>query len=94
MSGQDKSSVSKKIGQEFVGLDDLMTPVWIYDTTRFCIYWANKPALALWGSESLQELTSRDFQPETSEAVHQTLLSYLENFERGEAICRWWRLSP
>ena len=94
MGGQKKSHVSAINFQEIVGLDDLVTPVWIYDTTHFCIYWANKRALELWGSESLDELRSRDFKPETSDAVHQTLLSYFENFERGEAVSRWWRLSP
>ena len=79
---------------ELVSLDNLVTPVWVYDISDFSIYWANQRALALWESDDLQELTSRDFKPETSQAVHQTLLSYLEQFERGETISRWWRLSP
>jgi len=91
ISNLEKSSSTP---QNFVSLDDLITPVWIYDTTRFHIHWANKRALALWESDSLKELISRNFRPETSEAINQTLLSYLDDFERAKSISRWWRFSP
>ncbi|TQV79504.1 EAL domain-containing protein [Exilibacterium tricleocarpae] len=75
-------------------LNDLVTPVWIYDTLNFRIYWANKSGLVLWGSDALEELRARDFKPETSEAVNQTLLAFLEEFKQGHKVSRWWRLSP
>ncbi len=80
--------------QNFIALDDLITPIWIYDTTRFHIHWANKRALLLWESDNLEELISRDFKAETSDAINQTLLSYLDDFEHTQSISRWWRLSP
>ena len=74
--------------------DQLQTPVWIYDTVNFRIHWANSSALDLWQADSLPELTSRDFRTDASDAVYQTLLTYLDEFEKGHSICRWWRLSP
>ncbi len=74
--------------------DQLQTPVWIYDTVNFRIHWGNKSALALWEADSLEELTARDFSTDASDAVYQTLLSYLDEFRAGRTISRWWRLSP
>lgn len=74
--------------------DQLQTPVWIYDTVNFRIHWANRTALRLWQAEDLAELTSRDFRTDASDAVYQTLLTYLDEFEKGRSICHWWQLSP
>lgn len=74
--------------------DQIQTPVWIYDTLNYRISWANRSALKLWQADSLEELVARDFRAETSEAVHRTLLSYLEEFEKSHTISRWWRLTP
>ena len=63
--------------------DQLQTPVWIYDTVNFRIHWGNKSALALWEADSLEELTARDFSTDASDAVYQTLLSYLDEFRAG-----------
>lgn len=75
-------------------LDALKSAVWIYDVLNYRIHWANKSALRLWESEDLSELTARDFRPGSSEAVQQTLCSYLEEFKRGRVIDRWWQISP
>lgn len=74
--------------------DQLQTPVWIYDTVNFRMHWANNSALRLWQADDLSELTSRDFRTDASDAVYQTLLTYLDEFEKGHSICRWWRLTP
>ncbi len=74
--------------------DQLLTPVWIYDTVNSRIHWANQSALRLWQADSLEELTSRDFSVDASDAVQQTLLAYLEEFEKGRTLRHWWRISP
>lgn len=75
-------------------VDHLKNPIWIYDTVNYGVYWANRAALALWESDCLNELTSRDFEPDTSDAVQETLLAYLDQFRAGEIIDRWWQISP
>lgn len=75
-------------------LNDLVTAVWIYDIDNYCIVWANDAALELWESQSLEELQSRDFQPETSNAVQQTLKDYQQIFKAGKSLSRLWRFSP
>jgi len=84
----------KTLGFMLKILDNMVTSVWIYDIENYCIYWANRAALVLWESDSLQELTSRDFKPDTSNAVQETLIDYQRLFEKGESISRFWRYSP
>lgn len=77
-----------------LGVDHLKNPIWVYDTVHYGIYWANRAALQLWESDDLNELISRDFKPDTSDAVQETLLAYLDQFQNGEVIDRWWQISP
>ncbi len=77
-----------------LGLEQLQTPIWIYDTQKFCIHWANTKGLELWQAESLQELSTRNFRPEMSDAIYTTLSAYLDDFSAGHTINRWWQLSP
>ena len=41
--------------------DRLRRPVWLYDPHRSRGVYANRPALALWGAETLEDLLARDF---------------------------------
>ncbi len=75
-------------------LDVLKSAVWIYDVLNYRIHWANSAALKLWESNDLAELSARDFKPGSSDAVQQTLCSYLDEFKRGRVIDRWWQISP
>ncbi|WP_299981501.1 diguanylate cyclase [uncultured Pseudoteredinibacter sp.] len=79
---------------DHLDLDALKSAVWVYDVLNYRIHWANTAALKLWESEDLAELTARDFRPGSSAAVQQTLCSYLDEFERGRVIDRWWQISP
>ncbi len=63
-------------------IKDLAIPVWIYDIDNYCIQWANQPALALWESDSPEELYSRDFKLVTSKAVESRLLEYRRAFKK------------
>ena len=74
--------------------DSLVTAIWLYDVENYCMIWANKAGLALWESDSLEELTSRDFKPGSSEAVQQTLIDYQQIFQSGRTLSRIWRYSP
>lgn len=75
-------------------LDALVSAVWIYDIENYGIVWANRAALVLWESESLEELCCRDFSQGSSDAVQQTLLDYQVKFKQGEHLSRLWRISP
>lgn len=74
--------------------DDLLTALWIYDIDKYQIFWANKAALSLWESDSLTELKSRDFKPETSHAVQETLLDFQQLFAQSKTVSVFWRYSP
>ena len=74
--------------------DTLVTAIWLYDIENYCIIWANKAALTMWESDSLEELTSRDFKPGSSEATQQALIDYQQIFKAGKTLSRTWRYSP
>ncbi|WP_165840103.1 putative bifunctional diguanylate cyclase/phosphodiesterase [Motiliproteus coralliicola] len=75
-------------------LNSLVTSVWIYDIDNYRIVWANNAALHLWESNSLEELSSRDFKPGSSDAVQQTLRDYQQVFKSGQTLSRFWQYSP
>lgn len=74
--------------------ENLVTALWIYDIDNYCIVWANKAALELWQSDSLEELTARDFKPGTSKAVQETLRDYQLVFSAGKTIAKNWLYYP
>ncbi|MGH1485375.1 MAG: putative bifunctional diguanylate cyclase/phosphodiesterase [Cellvibrionaceae bacterium] len=74
--------------------NDVTIPIWIYDIDKHHIYWANQPGLELWESDSIEELSSRDFQASTSGAVQESLLEYQKAFLQGETIFHNWHFSP
>jgi len=73
---------------------NLKTAVWIYDIENFCILWANNAALEWWQSPSTQELYSRDFRADASDAVIQSLNDFQLRFRAGESMCELWQFSP
>lgn len=92
-----KSKQKKELAEKKSALgisDDLLTALWIYDIDKYQIFWANKAALSLWESDSLAELKQRDFKPNTSLAVQETLLDYQQKFLQGETVSMFWRYSP
>lgn len=78
-----------------IELEDLTIPVWIYDIDNYCIYWANRPALVLWESSSLEELCSRDFKPDNSQAVEARVREYQRAFIEGDvSFYESWYFTP
>ncbi|MCV6615586.1 MAG: diguanylate cyclase [Cellvibrionaceae bacterium] len=86
--------ILKPVLFEDLSLDQLQSPIWVYDVHNYRVYWANQAGLALWEAESLEELCGRDFSSDSSRAVQQTLLAYLEEFTQDAVIDRWWQISP
>ena len=39
----------------------LQHPIWVFDSERKAMFWANHAALKIWKADSLQSLLSRDF---------------------------------
>jgi len=74
--------------------DSLLSAIWIYDIDHYHMHWANKAALKMWQADSLEELINRDFKPETSEAVQNTLRNYKKEFEQQKTISRMWQYNP
>lgn len=72
----------------------LRSPIWVYDIIGKKLAWANPAGLELWEATELDELCARDFAGGQSEAVQQTLLSYLERFQKGESFDTWWEICP
>jgi diguanylate cyclase (GGDEF)-like protein len=77
-----------------VNTQQLNTAVWIYDLDNGRVIWANNSGLALWNSESLAELSSRDFKAELSDAIKEMLLQYIPVFQRGETLQEHWKFTP
>ncbi|MFK7888177.1 MAG: putative bifunctional diguanylate cyclase/phosphodiesterase [Gammaproteobacteria bacterium] len=75
-------------------LEQLNTCVWIYDIDLHQIHWASPSALAFWESESLAELTSRDFGATTSDALRETLVAFRQSFDHDYTLSHNWQFSP
>jgi len=74
-------------------LNILVHPVWIFDIDNRKLKWANEPAIALWNSTSLTDLTSRNFG-DMSEAAITRLETYQEQFRLGLYVVDNWTLYP
>lgn len=74
--------------------NNLTIAVWVYDIDDYCILWANQPGLKFWESDSLEELSSRDFRLFNSDAVQESLLEYKEQLIEGKTISLNWQFSP
>jgi len=65
--------------------DGLQTPIWIFDIQRLRMVWANQAALWVWAAPTLDGLLNRDFS-QVSASTQARLLSYLEEFRRGQTV--------
>ncbi|AKT38941.1 PAS domain-containing protein [Chondromyces crocatus] len=48
------------LDERLAGAKLLTTPVWVFDTERYRVVWANRAALDLWRADSEEELFQRD----------------------------------
>lgn len=81
-------------GLDFATLEQLNTPLWVYCIDAHRIFWANPSALEVWESQSLDELSARDFSVDTSDAVDAVLQSYVQELQTGKVLKRWWQITP
>jgi len=73
--------------------DGLQTPIWIFDIQRLRMVWANQAALWVWAAPTLDGLLNRDFS-QVSASTQARLLSYLEEFRRGQTVQEAWTFYP
>lgn len=74
-------------------LDRLRRPVWLYDPHRSRGVYANPPALALWGAESLEDLLARDFSV-LSPAVKSRTDRLVQLTANGGEVSERWTFYP
>jgi diguanylate cyclase (GGDEF)-like protein len=75
-------------------LTSLHNPIWVYDIEEFRIHWANDQALEFWEADSREELYSRDFKNNMSQAISSLLEADLVKFRDGQEQTQWWTLFP
>ena len=64
----------------------LSQPLWIFDIENKAMWWANTAGLAVWNADNLEELLSRNYADDMSEATSQRLADYYLRFQNGEKI--------
>lgn len=80
--------------ESFARASDLLRrPVWLYDPVTSRGVYANPPALALWGADTLDELLARDFSV-LSPAVKVRTDRLVELTADGEVISERWTFYP
>lgn len=68
--------------------------VWVFDTLNRAMWWANTEAIRLWNSKSLNDLLSRDWSSDMSEATKVRIDDYLDRLAQGELINEQWTFYP
>ncbi|MCW2239038.1 PAS domain S-box protein [Azospirillum canadense] len=74
-------------------LDALWMPVWLFDSERTRMVWANQAALELWSAASQQEFLERDFS-DMSDAARTRLASLLQQLTAGNQVIDQWTFYP
>lgn len=74
-------------------LDALWTPVWLFDSERARMLWANQAALDLWSASSRTEFLERDFS-DMSGAARTRLASLLQQLAAGNQVIDQWTFYP
>lgn len=87
--------VSALTGDPFGLARRLRTAVWVYDTDRQRIAYANEAACDVWGAESEAELQARDLSIGMSKMVENRLRQFQSDFvERDTKFVETWTLHP
>ena len=79
---------------DFGMFDLLRAPVWIFDIDQKAMYWANRSALYIWNATSLEELLSRDFASDMSDAAWSFLLDTKAKLLRNQVVSEQWTFYP
>ena len=73
-------------------LDLLDHPIWVFDIVNKSMWWGNTLAVEYWNATSLDDLISRNFKDDMSDAVHKKNLDTLERLRRNERVSESVRL--
>ncbi|AQR60669.1 hypothetical protein BZG35_02640 [Brevundimonas sp. LM2] len=73
--------------------DVLRRPIWMFDPVSGRGVYANRPALALWGSDTLEALLARDFS-NLSPAVQARTHRLVQTTAGGESVNELWTFYP
>lgn len=68
------------VAETLTSFDRLQSPVWVYDVDNSRLMWCNESSLAVWESESKQELLGRDMGSGMSLSVANRLEQYQADF--------------
>lgn len=79
--------------QDLRQLQQLSTPLWIFDVANHGIWWANPQGLAFWKAASLAEIQQRDFSSDSS-MVRDRLRQILELASDDTHVTDTWTLYP
>lgn len=74
-------------------LNQLSTPLWIFDVDRHCLWWANPQGLAFWKAGTVEELRMRDFSTDSA-TVRDRLRQIVELASDDNYITDTWTLYP
>lgn len=76
-------------------MDDLGTPLWIYDFDAARVVWANAAGLRLWRAVSCAALAARDLRADMTPSIEARLLQFRDDFLRGAGRqSETWTLYP
>ena len=74
-------------------LDLVGCPIWVFDLTHNCMWWANRAALRFWHADSTEELLQRDFSSD-SPSIRKRLQLLVEGTSPGSSVEESWTLYP
>ncbi|WP_168220443.1 hybrid sensor histidine kinase/response regulator [Azospirillum thermophilum] len=74
-------------------LERLWMPIWVFDSERARMAWANRAALELWDAPTLEDFLRRDFS-DMSEATRTRLSALIERLSAGEQPVDQWTFYP
>ena len=75
-------------------LNLLQHPVWVFDSERKEMFWANVASLAVWNASSVEELLSRDFASDIQEATEIRMMDQLLLLKEGGTTKEQWTIYP
>jgi len=74
-------------------VNSLETPIWIFDIEQESMWWANPPAVILWGADDKESLLQRNFSDMT-DASRAQLGGYLNGFKNNQRFVKRWSFYP
>jgi PAS domain S-box-containing protein len=79
--------------QDVRQLQNLSTPVWIFDVDRNSLWWANDQGLAFWKSATVSDLRKRDFSTDSA-SVQKRLRQIVDLATDNTKLVDTWTLYP